>query len=355
MKKISKFKFRKKGADSAKIQRITNETVAEHREKILSTGRRFKYPIQYAKHKLVINAVVISILSLVIVAIVFWWQLYGAQNTSTFMYRTTRVVPLPVASVDGHMVRYSDYLKRFKSQEHYLINKQGVDLYAKDNRQQLDTLKRKSLDDAVADAYASKLASETGLTVTGQEIEKSIQKQRQSSDGEISEKAYFDVTFDHFGWTPNEIREVTSKELLKQKVSYKIDTTAVKLRDLVAGAISQGIEFDKIADSVGRIDGIGVEYSETPLVQATNRDDGLASHASKLNVGEVSEVFKSTRRGDGYYIVKLTASEGGKISYASIKVPLTVFKSRLSKLYSDKDVKEYIAIPTMEAIAKFKQ
>ena len=47
-------------------------------------------------------------------------------------------------------------------------------------------------------------------------------------------------------------------------------------------------------------------------VPVNNRDDGLAEHASKPN-GDVSDVFKSTIRGDGYYIVKLLSREGDRM------------------------------------------
>jgi hypothetical protein len=63
--------------------RITNDTVAEHRERILAGGRRFKYPVQYSRHKLVINAVVISLVTLLVLLLVGWWQLYLAQNSSS--------------------------------------------------------------------------------------------------------------------------------------------------------------------------------------------------------------------------------------------------------------------------------
>lgn len=354
MKKIPKLRL-KKNEDANEARRITNETVAEHREKILSTGRRFKYPVQYAKHRLVINTIIISVLALAGIVLLSWQQLYISQNTSTFIYRITRVIPVPVASVDGSFVRYSDYLERFKAQEHYLINKQGIDLYAKENEPQLNSLKRKVLDDAVADAYAAKLAKEHGISVSADEVEASIKKQRQSSEGEISEKAYFDVTLDHFGWSPEEIREVTSRDILKQKVAYQVDDIANTLRSEVSTMASTDDDLMNIAKNIPAVKGVSVEYGETPLVPSSNRDDGLAEHASKLEVGKLSDVFKSTIRGDGYYIVKLLSREGDKISYSSIKIPLTVFQKKLSDLVSNHGVSEYISVPNLESISKSKK
>ena len=87
--------------EQAPPSRITNETVAEHRERILAGGRKFKYPVQYARHKLVFNAIIISVAAAILLAVIAWWQLYPMQNSSALMYRITLLLPLPVAQVDG--------------------------------------------------------------------------------------------------------------------------------------------------------------------------------------------------------------------------------------------------------------
>lgn len=53
-------KFRRAKTPTSKL--VTNDTVAEHREKILAGGRKFKYPIQYSKHKVIINAIIVVII-----------------------------------------------------------------------------------------------------------------------------------------------------------------------------------------------------------------------------------------------------------------------------------------------------
>jgi hypothetical protein len=296
-------------------ERITNETVAEHRERIIAGGRRFKYPVQYAKHRLVINTIIISVIALVVVMIIIWWQLYPAQNTSTFFYRITRVLPLPAASVDAHTVPYSDYLVGFRSQEHYLQFKEGVDLYSKENKSQLEYIKRQALDDAISDSYAAKLADEMHVKVTTAQIDDAISRQRESRDGVTSQETYDAIVLDHFGWTPAEAREVTARKLLHQEVAYKLDTTAKKLRDAVLEKLKTETDFEKVAAGVAPIDGVKVEAGQTPLVPRNNQDGGLAEAASKLAVGGTSPAFRSTT-GDGYYIVKLLQKDGNdRISY----------------------------------------
>lgn len=341
MKKLHRFKRNKE--EQPQGHRITNDTVVAHRKKILAGGRRFKYPVQYAKHRLVINTIAISIVALLLVVAVVWWQLYIAQNTSTFFYRITRVIPLPVASIDGYNVAYSDYLQKFRSQDHYLETKQGVNLYSKDNKSQLDWLRRQALDSAIAFAYAEKIANEKNIRVSASEVEDAILHQRKSSSGVISEEAYFAIALDHYDWSPDEVREATQHELLRQKVAYSVDKTALDMRERVLGLLKSESDFDKIASSAGSIDGVSVQSSVTPLVPANNQDGGLAQQASKLSIGKVSDVFRSTM-GDGYYVVKLLKRENDRISYAILRIPLTVFQKKLESIKKSQKIQEYIDV-----------
>jgi hypothetical protein len=52
----------------ANVPRITNETVAEHREEVLSSARKYIYPLRHSKHRVVR----ISILLLIIVVVGFF-------------------------------------------------------------------------------------------------------------------------------------------------------------------------------------------------------------------------------------------------------------------------------------------
>ena len=81
------------------VPRITNETVAEHREAVLSGARKFIYPLQQSKHSIVRTS--IMLLSVVLFAFFAFCglELYKFQTTSSFMYGVTRVVPFPAAKV----------------------------------------------------------------------------------------------------------------------------------------------------------------------------------------------------------------------------------------------------------------
>jgi hypothetical protein len=328
--------------------RITNETVAEHRERILAGGRRFKYPMQYARHRLVINTIVISVVALLALVAFVWWQLYPQQNSSTFFYRITKVLPLPVAEVDGQMVPYSNYLVGYRSQAHYLEFKEGINLHSNENKAQVDYIKRKAMDDAVADAYAAKLAKQYSVSISDAQVDAAIDRQRQSRDGTASKETYDAIILDHFDWTPEEARGVTARKLLQQEVAYKIDDNAAKQRDALVAKLKSETDFDKIAAELGGAGAAKVTAGITPLVPRNNQDGGLATTAAKLKKGEVSDVFRSTN-GDGYYVVRLLDEDtSNRISYSFIKIPLTAFTERLAKVKQDGKVKEYIDVPQIK-------
>jgi hypothetical protein len=343
MKKILAKLFKRN--DPPLSSRITSDTVAEHRERILAGGRRFKYPIQYARHKLVINAILISVSALIIVIVVGWWQLYPAQNTSDFFYRITKVIPVPVASVDGQPVLYSDYLMKYLSSIHYLEQKEQLSLKTDDGKRQIEYVKQQSMQDAIADAYAIKLAKNMGLSVSDSELQGFLKSQRQSSNGEISEQTYNAVILDYYGWSPSEYSHATANKLLRQKVSYVMDSGAQNVAESITNALklNPNTDFKTLAASTPSQAGAKAVYGASGWVPKSNQDGGLAIEAAKLIKLHVSSAIKSTI-GEGYYIIKLLDINNDQVSYEYIKVPLTAFANSLKNILDAKKVEKYISV-----------
>jgi foldase protein PrsA len=327
--------------------RITNETVAEHRERILAGGRRFKYPMQYARHRLVFNTILVTIAALLLLVAVGWWQLYSVQNTNTFFYRVTRVLPLPVASVDSETVRYGDYLMYFNSSAHYLRQTEQINLQSEDGKRQLDYIKRKSMDTAVADTYASKLAKDLGISISNERIDQVIDEDRNTANGRISQETYDASALDVLGWTPSEYRQDAKSKLIRQDVAYAIDEKAKKVQEQAATLIKADPDFDKAAATLGGESAAKVISGVSGFVPKTNRDGGLSKAAATLKAGEVSSVIKTTT-GDGYYFVRLIEKTDTQVNYAYLKIPLTELTNRLAALKKDNKIREYISIPDVE-------
>jgi foldase protein PrsA len=345
---MKKLLSRRRASKNEAPTRITNETVAEHRERILAGGRRFKYPMQYARHRLVFNTILVAIVAVILLVVVGWWQLYSVQNTSDFMYRVTRIFPLPVAKVDGEQVRYSDYLMSYKASVHYLQQSEQLDLSSENGKRQVAFNKRESMDNAVADAYAGKLARELNIHVTSKEIDQVIDEDRNTANGRISQETYDASALNILGWGPDEYRDDAKGKLIRQKVSYTIDTVANSRQEKAAQLLQQSTDFDKISTDLGGDADQKVAVGASGLVPLTNRDGGLSKAASTLEVGKVSPAIK-TAIGDGYYFVKLLERTDKQISYTYLRIPLTAFEEKVAALKKDGKIKEYIALPKVDA------
>jgi len=328
--------------------RITSETVAEHREHILSGGRRFKYPIQYARHKLVINAIIISVFAVIVAVVIGWWQLYPMQNTTEFMFRVTKVIPVPVATVDGQPVLYSDYLMKYLSSVHFLETKEQLNQKTDNGKRQIEYVKQQSLQDAISDAYASKLAQKMGISISDSEFGAFLKEKRQISNGEISEQSYNAIVLDWFGWSPDEYRHMTESKLLSQKVAYALDKDALAAEGKVALAVKTDpkSDFKQLADTISKQSGLAVSYSASGWVPRFNQDGGLAVEAAKLNVGGVSGVVKSSL-GKGYFTVRLLEKNDSQVKYEYVQVPLTAFTTALAKVEKEHKVDRYISVPVL--------
>jgi hypothetical protein len=138
--------------------RITNDTVAQHREKVLAAGRKHKYPIQYTKRRLVWITMFVSVAILAIFVGLGWAQLYLWKDTSDIAYRITKILPLPVANIDGENANYSDYLLYHRSSL-AVLQTQGQS----DQKDKVKFYQNQSINKALEVAYAKRLARENNI------------------------------------------------------------------------------------------------------------------------------------------------------------------------------------------------
>lgn len=315
--------------------RITNETVAEHRERILAGGRRFKYPLQYSRHRLVINTILISIAALFLAIFIGWHQLYVAQNSSNFFYRVTKAIPVPVASVDGESVRYSDYLMRYRSSLHALQGMKQLDMSTEAGQITAESIKLLAMDSAVADAYAQKVADERDIQVEENRVNDFIE---QAQSG-LSQDAYESVTQDLLNWSPQESRHIIRMTLLRQDVAFAIDEQAIATKQRVQELIAQGWSLEDISKELGT----KVLVNDQGFVPNNNEDGGLTAAAVRLQPGKTSDAVR-TSAGDGYYFVTHIESRDDQVHYRYLKVPLTVFSQQLEQLEKEDKINRYITI-----------
>lgn len=312
--------------------RITNDTVAQHREKVLAAGRKHKYPIQYTKRRLVWVTMFVSVAILAIFVGLGWAQLYLWKDTSDIAYRITKILPLPVANIDGENANYSDYLLYHRSSL-AVLQTQGQS----DQKDKVKFYQNQSINKALEVAYAKRLARENNITVDDNKVQDLIKKQQESS--KLSQSAYESVVKDNLHWSMDELKIAMKYTLLKQEVSFKIDKTADDLVSTIQNKVKSGKSLKDIADEMGN----KVQPVFNLSVSTDNSDGGLTKSATLLAKGKISEPLK-TLAGDGYYFVTLNSFEDNTVNYSYVKVPLTEFNNRFNYLKNNNKVKYFISI-----------
>lgn len=319
------------------------EKVEERREEVLAQGRKFKYPLQYAKHKLIINTIIVSLVALVLMVVAGWAMLYKFQDTGDMIYRVTQVLPVPVAEVDGAKVRYSDYLMIYRSNL-MTAEQQGGQLGTGEDADAVRRqYKQAALASAVEYSYALKLGRERGITVTEEEVDKALDEHRKVGGVERSEEGFLKILRDNFGMNKSEYRRMLYLSLMRAKVTQAVDDKARE----------QAAEVERIlqeteGDLHQAADAVAATYEETGrLVDNMNVDGGRSTMAMTLEAGQVSERFLSSN-GDGYYFVKLVDKTSSEVNYASLKISFSQFDEMMAELYADDEVISYIDLDEEE-------
>jgi hypothetical protein len=342
-KTIKKIINRKKVDDSP--SRITNGTIDEHREEVLSKGRKFKYPLQYAKNKLIINTVVLSTITIAAVSVFGWVQMYKVQNTSDIAYRVTQFIPLNVAKVDGKGVLYSDYLMQLRSSITVIERQSGKLDDSEDSKRQMEYYKRIALDNSEVSAYVMKLAKELDIKIDRERIKTVFNEHRDAGGVEVTEKNFIKIINDNYGLSRSEYeRMFIELPLLRQEVQVRIDDDAKDIvKRLEAALKSDGSNFDLVSGEFAKNEQVSIEPSGGLVSSVSNLDGGRAAKAYSLEKNRVSEPFLS-KSGDSYYIVKTINKQDDKVEYISIRVSLTELRRRIDQLRSDGKIEEYIKI-----------
>lgn len=297
--------------------RITNETVAAHREEVLSSARKYVYPLQHSKHKIVLVSTSIFIAAFVGFFAYTTVALYRLKSYSTFLYRVTQVLPFPVAKAGPSYVAYENYLFELKHYIHYYQDQQKLDFNSESGKQQLQQFKKRALEKVVNDAYIKQLAKNNKISVSDKEINEEIAIVKQQNRLGGSDKVFEDVLKEYWGWSMDDFKRSLGQQLLAEKLLPTLDPATVQKANLVMNELKSGADFATTAK----------KYSEDPtkdaggdfgiLVDKTNRDipAQTVSALFKLSPGKYSDVINT---GYTLEIVKLIELQGDKAKGAHI-------------------------------------
>lgn len=324
---------------SKKDKKTEQEKVDERREEVLATGRKFKYPLQWTKHRIVVSTILIALVVIAVLIAGGWLALYRFNMTDDMLFRITKILPVSVAVVDEEPVRFSDYLMFYRSSITSIERQSGQ----VDNEASIEALRtqyrRAALTEAEKYTYAVKLAHENDISVSPEDVETEFNRHLHIGGIERSEESFVKIVEDNFGLSKSEYKRMLELALLKAKVEEKIDKKAEEIAEKVEKLLKEnGGNYAAVAEALGE----AIVYEETGgYVSAQNIDGGRASEAIKLEPGAQSGKFVSTN-GDGFYFVKLVAKTDTEVNFVSIKVPFTEFETQFEKLKEDGKISEFI-------------
>ncbi len=318
-KTISDARYRKKHPEViiAEVPRITSETVAEHREEVLAGARKYIYPLQHSKHKIVFVSTALSIVAFVGFMTYCLLSIYRYHATSTFIYRVSQVIPFPVARVKGSYVSYESYLFEVRHTMHYYVTQSKVDFGQDANKPQLLDIEQKALDKVVDDAYIKRLAKDNGVSVSEQEVTLQIDLARTQNRLGGSTEVFEDVLRNYYGWSVQDFRRQLKQQLLAQKVVAKLDTATHERANSTFSLLTNGADFAATAKSVSddaETKENGGEFGS--LIDKSNASiNSMTIDALfKLQPGQHSKVIDI---GYGLEIVKLIEMQSGEKAKAA--------------------------------------
>jgi parvulin-like peptidyl-prolyl isomerase len=300
------------------LPRITNETVAEHREEVLSSARKYIYPLQHSPHRVVI----ISSALLVLVVVAFFTYcllaLYKFQSSSTFIYRITQVIPFPIARADGRYVAYENYLFELRHYIHYYQTQQRVDFNSESGKQQLEEFRNRAMERVVDYAYVKELAKEHEVKVSDQELDDAIRLVRNQNRLGSSDQVFEDVLKEFWGWSVSDFKRELKQQMLTQKVMSSLDTTTNQEAKSVYDRLQAGEDFATLAkansdDATTRDN--GGDYGFAIGQSDRNLPPQVIDALFRLKPGQLSGIINT---GTGLEIIKLNEADGTKVRASHI-------------------------------------
>lgn len=324
--------------------RITNQTVAEHREQVLSSARKYILPLAHSRKQVITITTILFVVGVVAFFTYCTLALYKFNTDSTFIYRVTQVIPFPIAKAGSRFVSYENYLFELRRYKHYYINQEELDFTDPQNVGQLAAYRQQALDSVINDAYVKQLAEQNGVGVSDQEIDAEIDILRSQNRTGDSDKVFEGVLKDYWGWSIDDFRRKLYTELLAQKVVAHLDAGTLQKAQAVLAELKTGKDFAEAAaqysDDMATKDN-GGEYGY-PIGRTTRSLSARTTEALfALETGQFSEVINT---GTTLEIVKSIEVSGDKVRAAHIVFNLKDINDYINELKETDKAQTYVSV-----------
>lgn len=327
------------------VPRITNDTVADHREDVLSKARKYIYPLQHSKHSVVRISIVLFVVVIVGFFAICGLDLYKFQGTSGFIYGVTEIVPFPVAKTGGTWISYESYLFELRRNMHYYITQQGANFSTKTGRAQLDHLKQEALNYAVQSALVNKLAQENNVSVSDQAVNDQVSILRYLNLLGSSNNVFKEVLNEYYGWSEADFKRELKQQMLQQAVVAKLDTSAQSKAQSVIKQLKAGVDFATLASQASddaQTKTNGGQYPTAITFNDQQISPDVIYELFQLKPGQTSGIINT---GSTLEVVKLLDRSGNSVHAAHIQINLQSITSYTKPLQDKQSLHEYIKIP----------
>lgn len=327
------------------VPRITNDTVGEHREEVLSSARKYIYPLQHSRHRIVRISIALFVTVVVVFFAVCMLSLYKLQNTSGFIYDVTRIVPFPVAKEGKTWISYESYLFELRRNMHYYHTQQGTDFSTKSGKAQLARLKQQAMNEVIQAAYVKQLADQHHVSVSDQDVTNQVNLLRTQNRLGNSDRVYREVLSEFFGWSEADQRRELKQQLLQQAVVAKLDTATNARAQAAFNQLTAGADFAAVAkqysDDPATRDN-GGQYPNAITPNDSNIPPAITAQLFKLKPSQTSTIINT---GYTLEIVKVLDSTGNSVHAAHIQFNFKDINTYVRPLEAKQPVHVYIKLP----------
>ncbi len=330
------------------VPKITNETIATHREEVLKGARKYIYPLQQSKHRIIVitgSVIVAAVLGLMVYCSL---ALYKFYQYNTFLYRVTQVVPFPIAKAGGHYVTYENYLFELRHYVHYYESQQQRNFAGADH-QQLVTFRKQALQNVINSAYIKQLAGQHHIGVSSGEVNLRLEEVRAQNRLGGNNKVFADVLRSYWGWSINDFKRSLKQQILAEKVTAALDNGGNQKAAAVVSQAKAGADFAALAK----------QMSDDPTAKDNGGDYGFPITKTNPNLppevitvlfslknGEVSNIILASpvlaSQGPSLQVVKVTGITGNTVAAQHIVINLKDISGDVKNLRQQKPAHTYI-------------
>lgn len=323
-----------------KVPQVTTENIAEHREQVLSGARKYIYPLQHSKHRIIIitsTIVAAAIAGLLIYCSIGLYKLY---QYNTFVYRVTQVAPFPIAKVGNKYVNYENYLFDLRHYVHYYQSQLQRDFSGGD-KQQLINFRKQALQESINNAYIKILASQNHVSVSAKEVNDRIAEVREQNRLGDNNKVFTDVLRDYWGWSINDFKRAFKDQILSEKVVAKLDIATTARADSALAQLKAGANFSDLAKQVSDAPdkANGGDYSSTITKSNFDVPPQVVDELFKLKAGQTSGIINGGRTLE---IVQVVSNDGTTVTARHISFNLQDISTYIKPLKNKYPVHTYV-------------